>query len=163
MHKIFMQTLTFVLFTFLAANFALAQGGFSEADADNDQKVDHTELEEYVSGKLGDFDRFDELLDKLDTDCDGSISSDEFDNRMNVIQDIMSQPAHIKKDDEAKPENKPETVVEFAERYDRMFADRDPQVGSILENASGFDEEGNPFELDQTRGKYTVFVFGCLT
>ena len=54
-------------------------------------------------------------------------------------------------------------VVEFADQFEKRFAGRPPMLGSLLADASAFDEQGNPFELSQTRGKFTVFVFGCLT
>ena len=38
-----------------------------------------------------------------------------------------------------------------------------PQPGDAMPEVSGFDDEGNPFELTKLRGKHTVIVFGCLT
>ena len=38
-----------------------------------------------------------------------------------------------------------------------------PAVGSSLPDVTGWDADGNPFELTRLRGKYTVIVFGCLT
>jgi cytochrome oxidase Cu insertion factor (SCO1/SenC/PrrC family) len=63
----------------------------------------------------------------------------------------------------AAPIQKPKQVEEFADRYEKMFAPRDPKVGSTVADVSAFDEDGNEFALKQTRGKHTVLVFGCLT
>ena len=38
-----------------------------------------------------------------------------------------------------------------------------PQPGDPMPEVSGFDDEGNPFELTKLHGKHTVIVFGCLT
>lgn len=38
-----------------------------------------------------------------------------------------------------------------------------PEVGSRLPEVSGYDAEGQPFELTRLHGKHTVIVFGCLT
>ena len=54
-------------------------------------------------------------------------------------------------------------VVEFADRYDERFAQQQPKIGMRVPDANGFDEEGNPFSIKDTRGKFTVFVFGCNT
>lgn len=54
-------------------------------------------------------------------------------------------------------------VVEFAERYERRFASRNPLLGTTVDNVTAYDESGDPFELASTRGKHTVLVFGCLT
>ena len=54
-------------------------------------------------------------------------------------------------------------VEEFADRYEKRFAPRDPKVGSIVADVSAYDEDGDEFALKQTRGKHTVLVFGCLT
>lgn len=56
-----------------------------------------------------------------------------------------------------------EEVVEFADRYERSFAKRDPLVGTMVADVTAYDENGEVFSLKQTRGKPTVLVFGCLT
>ena len=38
-----------------------------------------------------------------------------------------------------------------------------PQPGDLMPDVSGFDAEGNPFNLTKLHGKHTVIVFGCLT
>ena len=159
MRKILYRLSLACLLSLLISQVTFAQGGFGEADANSDNKVDIEELEAYVSGKLSDFDRFDELMTELDTDQDGSISSDEFDNRMAAIQKVKNSPVpKTEKPEAEKPEE-----VEFVDQYEKKFAARDPKLGQTMPDASAFDENGNPFELNQTRGKYTVIVFGCLT
>ena len=59
--------------------------------------------------------------------------------------------------------NSSQPIVEFTENFDKRFLKRDPKIGAKLANVNAFDEKGNPLELDSTRGKYTVIVFGCLT
>ncbi len=54
-------------------------------------------------------------------------------------------------------------VVEFADRYERSFAKRDPKVGTSVADVSAYDEKGDPFSLNQVKGKSAVLVFGCLT
>lgn len=144
-----------------ASSDAYGQGGFGEADADGDKKVTVSELKTYVSGKLSDFDRFDELLVELDKDENGSISEDEFASRMEAVQAIMERPRPEKKME--KPKKEEREIEEFTDRYERMVAKRKPLVGDEVPNISAFDEEGKPFEFDSTRGKYTVITFGCLT
>lgn len=63
---------------------------------------------------------------------------------------------------DSEPPQEDETV-EFVERYERMFAPRKPKVGDVMEGIAAYDENGERFELEQTRGKPTVIVFGCLT
>jgi len=65
------------------------QGGFGEADANDDKKVDAKELKEYASGKLRGFDKFDELFKELDADQDGSVSEKEFENRMTALRKVI--------------------------------------------------------------------------
>ena len=77
----------------LIFSHAYGQGGFGEADANDDKKVDAKELKQYASGKLPDFDQFEALFKELDTDKDGAVSEKEFENRMAAVQKIMaSQP-----------------------------------------------------------------------
>lgn len=141
--------------TLFSALAILQQGGMTEADANKDEAVDAAELKSYVSGKLPDFDRFDELMKELDKDGDGSLDETEFDARMRGIQAILQRP---------KPEAKPEKPVEFAERYEALFAKRDPKLeATIAADLAAFDGSGKPFKFQQARGKYAVIVFGCLT
>ena len=66
------------------------------------------------------------------------------------------------RDDDAK-KTQEKKVVEFAEQYDARFAKRDPKLGTVVDDVLAYDENGDEFELSQTKGKYTVIVFGCLT
>ena len=70
--------------------------------------------------------------------------------------------AQSNKSSEQKSATSPK-IVEFTESYDKRFLKRDPKIGTRLPNVQAFDERGEPLELDSTRGKYTVVVFGCLT
>ncbi len=141
----------------LPASAAFAQGGLGEADADKDGKVDSKELKTYVSGKLADFDRFGELMTELDKDKDGVLSEEEFGGRMQAIQTIRQRPR-------PKPEPAKKESLEFAEMYEQIFSKKKPMPGDIVDaELSAFDENGNQFKFGQTRGKYTVIVFGCLT
>ena len=54
-------------------------------------------------------------------------------------------------------------VIEFADRFERRFAVADPQINTMVEEFTAYDEDGEPFEMGQVRGKPTVMVFGCLT
>ncbi len=159
MRKILYRLSLACLLTLLTSQITFAQGGFGEADVNSDNQVDIEELEAYVSGKLSDFDRFKDLMTELDTDQDGSISSDEFDNRMAAVQKVKN--SRLPKTE--KPEAEKPEAVEFVDQYEKKFAARDPKLGQTMPDASAFDENGNPFQLNQTRGKYTVIVFGCLT
>lgn len=104
---------------------------------------------------MQDFNRFDELMKELDKDGNGSLSPAEFEQRMAAIQTIMKRP---------RPAAQPAAPVEFAARYEKMFARRKPLLGdSIAGDLAAFDENGKEFRFETTRGKYTVIVFGCLT
>ena len=51
----------------------------------------------------------------------------------------------------------------FVERMNEGFKNRSPKAGEMLPNAEGFHADGKPFALQDTRGKLTVLVTGCLT
>lgn len=55
------------------------------------------------------------------------------------------------------------TPPEFVDRYNEQYLTEYPQLGSTILEVPGLDEEGNPFPVERIQGKYTVFVFGCLT
>ncbi|MEO0662389.1 MAG: hypothetical protein AAFZ87_12695 [Planctomycetota bacterium] len=57
----------------------------------------------------------------------------------------------------------PEPVVTMHARMDQAFLAKAPREGERLPDAQGFDEEGRPFALSDTRGRVTVIVAGCLT
>ena len=79
---------------------ALGQGGFGEADANEDKKVDAKELKEYVSGRLDGFDQFEALFKELDSDKNDAISEEEFGNRMAAVRKVINS----KNDAAEKPE-----------------------------------------------------------
>lgn len=87
------------LIPFLVACFAITictpamgQGGFGEADANEDKKIDAKELKQYVSSKLEGFDQFKALFKEIDTNQDNAISEKEFENRMAAVRKVMSEP-----------------------------------------------------------------------
>lgn len=82
---------------------AFGQGGFGEADANEDQKVDAKELKEYVSGKLRGFDQFEALFKEIDADNDNAISEKEFGNRMAAVRKVMSGETNAENQPKAAP------------------------------------------------------------
>ena len=52
---------------------------------------------------------------------------------------------------------------EFVDKYNKKFLKKDPKIGAELKEVSVFDEQGKPLKLSNTRGKYSVLIFGCLT
>ena len=64
---------------------------------------------------------------------------------------------------EAAPDKKEKRVVEFTERFNRNYMFGKPRIGTQIEWIDGLDEEGLPFDMESIKGKYSVFVFGCLT
>lgn len=84
-------------FAIMICSQAYGQGGFGEADANGDKKIDAKELKEYVSGKLPEFDRFEALFKAIDSDKNDSISESEFGNRMAAVQTVMSGVTEAKK------------------------------------------------------------------
>ena len=65
------------------------QRGFGDADANQDQKIDATELEKYVSRRLPRFKQFDALFREMDADQSGSIDEKEFATRMAAARRVM--------------------------------------------------------------------------
>lgn len=43
------------------------------------------------------------------------------------------------------------------------FAAKAPAIGAELPDASGFTADGEPINLRDLKGDYSVLVFGCLT
>ena len=43
------------------------------------------------------------------------------------------------------------------------FRPSTPDVGDSLPDITGYDSQGQPFNLSHLKGSYTVLVFGCLT
>ena len=56
-----------------------------------------------------------------------------------------------------------EESQEFVDSYNESFLKRPPLIGETVPDVSVWTEKGEPMEFKQTRGKYTVLVFGCLT
>lgn len=55
------------------------------------------------------------------------------------------------------------TPLGYRARMDADFLGEAPREGERLPDAQGFDAEGRPFALADTRGQVTVLVTGCLT
>lgn len=87
----FLALTAFLSFFCFTNSPTMGQEGFSGADTNEDGKVSATELETYVSGKLQGFDQFKELMKELDADNDGSLSEEEFGNRMTAVRLLMGQ------------------------------------------------------------------------
>ena len=63
----------------------------------------------------------------------------------------------------AAQESRESQPQEWADNFDARFLPRNPTIGEPAPEVGGFDEEGYLFDLNETRGKHTVIVFGCLT
>lgn len=61
------------------------------------------------------------------------------------------------------PGRAPEAEVTMHARMNDAFLAKAPREGDPLPDARGFDEQGQPFALSDTRGRVTVIVAGCLT
>ena len=53
--------------------------------------------------------------------------------------------------------------VSMHARMNEAFLAKAPRVGEPLPDAEGFDAQGKPFTLAETRGRVTVIVAGCIT
>jgi cytochrome oxidase Cu insertion factor (SCO1/SenC/PrrC family) len=64
-----------------------------------------------------------------------------------------------------RSDEKEEVVVveKPRDRVVQLFNETSPDVGQPLPDLVCFDDEGNPFPLNELKGKYTVLLFGCLT
>ena len=51
----------------------------------------------------------------------------------------------------------------YVQSMNERFAQRSPRAGEPLPDASGYTADGQPFALNELRGKLTVLVTGCLT
>ena len=141
------------LLAILIGSQAYGQGGFDEADANDDKKVDAKELKAYVAGKLQAFDQFDALFKELDADKNNAISDTEFENRMAAIQKLMSNPPQAKQD--TKPDKKPPTR---RKRGNLKVGDVAP--GFKLKSLDGKSET----DLASFKGKKpVVLIFGSYT
>ncbi len=74
--------------------------------------------------------------------------------------------AQTQKQSEQESKQEPAQVnekLEWTDAFDQRFQDSIPLLGEFAPNAKAFDQQGNKFRISDTEGKYTVFVFGCLT
>lgn len=53
--------------------------------------------------------------------------------------------------------------VEFVDRFEQRYKMQDPKIGTAIETIKAYDEQGQPFDNARVKGKYAVYVFGCLT
>ncbi len=151
------RSITLIVFpvaALVSGSIVWGQGGFGEADADGDGKVSFSELEEYVSGKLDGFDRFKELMKALDKDDNGSISEEEFADRMTAVRAVMGRERSTEND--KKGEGK---------KSRRRPSDKAPKVGDVaptfkLKSLDGKSET----DLAEFKGKKpVVLIFGSYT
>ena len=142
---------------------AQQEGAFEAADRNRNQKISKRELGKYLKEKLPEFTHVKELMAALDADSDGNLSRSEFAKRMEQIKELqhklMSEPAA----GGAESAEKSKPMIEFADKYNRDFAEKEPRVGEAIPAVSAFDEQGQPLDLEQLKGQYAVLVFGCLT
>ncbi len=82
--------LSVTMLVIMICTHTYGQGGFGEADANRDAKVDAIELERNFAEKLPGFTQFNALFKELDADKDGSLSEKEFANRMEAARKIMA-------------------------------------------------------------------------
>jgi len=61
------------------------------------------------------------------------------------------------------PGRAPDAQATMHARMNEAFLEKAPREGDRLPDAAGFDEQGRPFALSETRGRVTVIVAGCLT
>ncbi len=151
------KSLKFILAAtlFLVGTWAIGQergdasARFNEADTDGDGTLSTPEFKSYVVAKLPAFKQFDQLMEKLDVDQNGSISAEEFGRRRDAVKALMAQAT-------AAP-------VEFADEFNLRFSKRKPLVGEPIGDLIALDENGDGFDFSSLKGKYTVINFGCLT
>lgn len=67
------------------------QERFDDADTNQDQSIDAQELESFFKGKISGFDQFQNLFRELDADGNGTISEQEFANRMAAARKLMNR------------------------------------------------------------------------
>ena len=160
---LFLPTALWVLLVCGAPAAAQQEGGFEAADLNRNRKISKRELGKYLKKKLPEFKQVKELMAALDADSDGNLSRSEFAKRMEQIGELQQKPMSEPGAGGTESAKKAKPIIEFADKYNRDFAEKDPRVGETLPAVSAFDEQGQPFDLDQLKGKYSVLVFGCLT
>lgn len=137
----------------MACSPVLGQGGFGEADANQDNKVDAKELKAYVTEKLPGFDRHSKLFKAIDTDNDQAISEEEFADRMTAVRKVMGrQPETSEQPDKVK---KPQPSVRRP-----ALKVGDPAPTFKLKSLDGASET----DLAEYKGKKpVVLIFGSYT
>lgn len=130
---------------------------FKQADTNDDGAVTRNEFRAYLSAvkSLEWFTKYDEFMNRLDTDQNNKISLEEFALRQKVLRMMVAE-------EQAKEmENEPK---EFADMFNARFLPNKPTVGSIVSgDLMAYDENGDEIQFKDFRGKYTVINFGCLT
>ena len=158
-----LPTALWVLFGFWVPVAAQQEGGFDVADLNRNQKISKRELGKYLKKKLPEFKQVKQLMAALDADSDGNLSRSEFAKRMEQIEELQQKPMSEPGSGGSESAEKAKPIIEFADKYNRDFAEKEPRVGETLPAVSAFDEQGQPLDLDQLKGQYAVLVFGCLT
>ncbi len=127
---------------------ASADPDFLNADKNSDGSLDFNELQGmWVKN-------FAEYIRGLDADGDSRISPEEYKRHREMLESVW------KKKEAAPPQA---VVAEFTETYNQRFLGKNPKIGTTIDGLMAFDEDGNEFDFDDLRGKYTVINFGCLT
>lgn len=138
------------------------------------------EFREYATERLeGQLDekQITKFVEMVDANSDGTISEDEFENRMDVLQSVMA--GDTESDDDSKKDNakdkgnekkQSDSNADRNERFKRMNERMQAQLeeagivpGKPLPDVAGLDIDGSPFDLSSLKGGYSVIVSGCLT
>ena len=123
---------------------------FNSIDANSDSQLSKEEFKIYVDEKLPQFKHFEKLVVALDADKNGSLSIEEFRKRRPITQKLINDEAGT-------------GPPEFVDTFNQRYLSRKPLIGDGLGKLTAFDEQGNEFDFDSLKGKYTVINFGCLT
>ncbi len=149
-------------------SLALA-GLFSVEIAAQDRTLD--EFKEYVKGVASDQlddNQLNRLANMVDKDSNGIISDAEFEDRMESFQKVMSgeAPKAEKKSEKPDATDRESRASRWEQMSQRMQAQLDKagiSPGNALPDVSGLDIDGEPLELADLKGHYSVIVSGCLT
>lgn len=155
------STLLATLLVLVPCSIALGQGGFGEADADEDGKITAEEMKAYTAGKLTDFDKHKEFFAALDTDKNGSLSEDEFERRMEVVQTLMqggSQESVEQSTENPRRRNRGGRARQRAEEGALKVGDEAPVF-----TLKSLDGESETSLADFQGEKPVVLIFGSYT